>query len=139
MRCLPYILVPPTRSCSVQLSNAAPVTLRIRTLNNGPDPGYDPVSGDKIQKLKILRLKKNLKKLYIRFRGEMYDRDIQLLQFCGANLEPNQFLLHALHKFGLSNWASKVKYYFDRKRLFAGNFIFSPTPIKKCLKNLCFQ
>ena len=136
MWCLPHILFPPTRSCSVQLSNAASVTLRIRTLKNGPDPGYDPVSGIKSQKRKKNKIKK---KNYHRFRGEMYDRDIQLLQFCGANLEPNQFLLHALHKFGLSNWASKVKYYFDRKRLFVGNFVFSPTPTKKCLKNLCFQ
>ena len=45
-----------------------------------------------------------------RFRGEMFDRDIQLLQFCGANMEPNKFLLHVLHKFGLANWAAKVSF-----------------------------
>ena len=36
----------------------------------------------------------------------MYDRDIQLLQFCAANLPPDQFLLHLLNKFNLLNWAS---------------------------------
>ena len=41
-----------------------------------------------------------------RCRGEMYDRDIQLLQFCAAHLPPDTFLLHCLHKFGLVNWAS---------------------------------
>ena len=40
----------------------------------------------------------------------MFDRDIQLLQFCGANMEPNKFLLHVLHKFGLANWAAKVSF-----------------------------
>ena len=38
----------------------------------------------------------------------MYDRDVQLLQFCGANLDPDQFLVHLLNKFSLVNWASKV-------------------------------
>ena len=40
----------------------------------------------------------------------MYDRDVELLQFCAANLEPEQFLVHLLNKFGLVTWASQVKY-----------------------------
>jgi len=40
-----------------------------------------------------------------RCRGENYDRDIQMLQYCAANLPPELFLLHTLHKFGLTNWA----------------------------------
>ena len=38
----------------------------------------------------------------------MYDRDVELLQFCAANLEPEQFLVHLLNKFGLVTWASQV-------------------------------
>jgi len=45
-----------------------------------------------------------------RCRVEMYDRDVELLQFCAANLEPEQFLVHLLNKFGLVTWASQVKY-----------------------------
>ena len=40
-------------------------------------------------------------------RGEMYDRDVQLIQFCAATLPPNTFILHCLNKFNLINWASK--------------------------------
>ncbi len=43
-----------------------------------------------------------------RCRGEMYDRDIQLLQFCAATLPPDEFLVHCLNKFGLVAWAAKV-------------------------------
>ena len=43
-----------------------------------------------------------------RCRVEMYDRDVELLQFCAANLEPEQFLVHLLNKFGLVTWASQV-------------------------------
>ena len=38
----------------------------------------------------------------------MYDRDIQLLQFCAATLPPDEFLVHCLNKFGLTAWAEKV-------------------------------
>ncbi len=44
-----------------------------------------------------------------RCRGEMYDRDIQLLQFCAATLPPDEFLVHCLNKFGLVAWAAKVR------------------------------
>ena len=37
----------------------------------------------------------------------MYDRDIQLIQFCAATLPPDTFILHCLNKFNLINWASK--------------------------------
>ena len=37
----------------------------------------------------------------------MYDRDVQLIQFCAATLPPNTFILHCLNKFNLINWASK--------------------------------
>ena len=40
-------------------------------------------------------------------RGEMYDRDVQLIQFCAATLPPNTFILHCLNKFNLINCASK--------------------------------
>ena len=40
-----------------------------------------------------------------RFRGEMYDRDVQTMQFCAANMEPAHFLLQLLDKFGLVHWA----------------------------------
>jgi hypothetical protein len=39
----------------------------------------------------------------------MYDRDIQLLQFCAATLPPDEFLVHCLNKFGLVAWAAKVR------------------------------
>jgi hypothetical protein len=38
----------------------------------------------------------------------MYDRDIQLLQFCAATLPSDEFLVHLLNKFGLTAWAAKV-------------------------------
>jgi hypothetical protein len=51
-------------------------------------------------------MKKNVLR---RCRGEMYDRDIQLLQFCAATLPPDEFLVHCLNKFGLVAWAAKVR------------------------------
>jgi len=42
-----------------------------------------------------------------RCRGEMYDRDIQLVQFCAANMDPNSFMLQILDKYGLLHWAEK--------------------------------
>lgn len=41
-----------------------------------------------------------------RCRGEMYDRDIQAMQFCAANMDHGQFLLQCLDKFGLVHWAN---------------------------------
>merc|ERR1719308_346198 len=40
-----------------------------------------------------------------RCRGEMYDRDIQAMQFCAANMNHDAFLLQVLDKFGLLHWA----------------------------------
>ena len=41
-----------------------------------------------------------------RCRGEMYDRDLQALQFCAANMEQDHFILQLLDKFGLVHWAN---------------------------------
>ena len=35
----------------------------------------------------------------------MYDRDIQALQLCAANMDQNHFILQLLDKFGLVHWA----------------------------------
>jgi len=35
----------------------------------------------------------------------MYDKDVVMLQLGAALIEPNEFLLILLHKFGLLNWA----------------------------------
>lgn len=43
----------------------------------------------------------------VRCRGEMYDRDVHILQFCASNIPPDQFLVHLLYKFGLANWARR--------------------------------
>lgn len=40
-----------------------------------------------------------------RLRDEMYDRDIMMLQFAAASMDPNEFLVLVLHKFGLIFWA----------------------------------
>ena len=40
-----------------------------------------------------------------RCRGEMYDRDIQTLQFCAANMDQDSFLLQLLDRFDLVRWA----------------------------------
>ena len=40
-----------------------------------------------------------------RFSGEMYDRDIQSIQFCSANMDNDHFILKLLNKFGLLHWA----------------------------------
>ncbi len=40
----------------------------------------------------------------------MYDRDIQMLQLAAANIDPNQFLVQLIHKFGLENWANVVSF-----------------------------
>ena len=37
----------------------------------------------------------------VRLREEMYDRDIQMLQYVAAHLDPNEFLVHLINKFGL--------------------------------------
>ena len=41
-----------------------------------------------------------------RCRGEMYDRDVQAMQFCAANMDHDHFLLQLLDKFGLVHWAN---------------------------------
>jgi len=41
-----------------------------------------------------------------RCRGEMYDRDIQAMQFCAANMNHNSFLVQLMDKFGLVHWAN---------------------------------
>merc|ERR1719419_892270 len=41
-----------------------------------------------------------------RCRGEMYDRDIQALQLCAANMDRDHFVLQLLDKFGLLHWAN---------------------------------
>lgn len=38
-------------------------------------------------------------------RGEMYDRDIILMQVCAAIMNPNVYLTRIIHRFGLSSWA----------------------------------
>ena len=43
----------------------------------------------------------------VRCRGEKYDKDIHIMQFCAANLPPADFLVHVLFKYGLVNWARK--------------------------------
>ena len=52
-----------------------------------------------------------------RCRGEMYDRDIQMLQLAAANVDPNQFLIQLIHKFGLVSllkyWGNEVSFLFS--------------------------
>ena len=43
----------------------------------------------------------------VRCRTEMYDRDIVLLQMCAALMDADMFLLAALHRFNLTNWAKE--------------------------------
>ncbi|XP_064624216.1 E3 ubiquitin-protein ligase UBR2-like isoform X2 [Lineus longissimus] len=40
----------------------------------------------------------------VRCRGEMYDKDVVLLQSCAAMIESNEFVIHLLNKFGLLVW-----------------------------------
>ena len=42
-----------------------------------------------------------------RFRNEMYDRDVQTMQFCAANMDQDHFILQLLDKFGISHWAAE--------------------------------
>ncbi|XP_041351534.1 E3 ubiquitin-protein ligase UBR2-like isoform X2 [Gigantopelta aegis] len=41
----------------------------------------------------------------VRCRGEMYDRDILMLQIVASLLNPNDFIVHLLNKFNLLHWA----------------------------------
>ena len=45
----------------------------------------------------------------------MYDRDIQMLQLAAANVDPNQFLIQLIHKFGLVSllkyWGNEVSFF----------------------------
>lgn len=45
-----------------------------------------------------------------RLRTETFDRDIALLQYCAAKLEPNELLIHFLNKFDLLQWFSNLDY-----------------------------
>lgn len=38
-------------------------------------------------------------------REEMFDKDIIMLQYVGSILDPNEYLMHLLNKFGLASWA----------------------------------
>lgn len=40
----------------------------------------------------------------VRLRDEMYDRDILMLQYVAALIDPNKYLIHLLNKFGLLLW-----------------------------------
>ncbi|XP_050407008.2 E3 ubiquitin-protein ligase UBR2 isoform X1 [Patella vulgata] len=40
----------------------------------------------------------------VRCRGEMYDRDIVMLQIGGSLMNGNDFVIHLLNKYGLMNW-----------------------------------
>ncbi|XP_045481079.1 E3 ubiquitin-protein ligase UBR1 [Harmonia axyridis] len=42
----------------------------------------------------------------VKFRTEMYDRDINALQIGASLIESNEFLIHILNKYNLVNWAS---------------------------------
>ncbi|KAL3265904.1 hypothetical protein HHI36_010094 [Cryptolaemus montrouzieri] len=42
----------------------------------------------------------------VRFRTEMYDRDVTALQIGASLIESNEFLIHCLNKYNLINWAS---------------------------------
>ena len=39
----------------------------------------------------------------------MYDKDIVMLQASAALIDPNEFLIHLLNKFGLLNWVRSVQ------------------------------
>ena len=39
---------------------------------------------------------------FVKCRQEMYDRDIQLIQSVAAMMNPNDFIVHFLHKFNIS-------------------------------------
>ncbi|OQR68710.1 E3 ubiquitin-protein ligase UBR1-like, partial [Tropilaelaps mercedesae] len=45
-----------------------------------------------------------------RLRTETFDRDIALLQYCAAKLEPNELLIHILNKFDLLQWFANLDY-----------------------------
>ncbi|XP_022649941.1 E3 ubiquitin-protein ligase UBR2-like isoform X1 [Varroa jacobsoni] len=45
-----------------------------------------------------------------RLRTETFDRDIALLQYCAARLEPNELLIHFLNRFDLLQWFSNLDY-----------------------------
>ncbi|XP_044749932.1 E3 ubiquitin-protein ligase UBR2 [Coccinella septempunctata] len=50
----------------------------------------------------------------VKFRTEMYDRDINALQVGASLIESNEFLIHCLNKFNLINWANND---FDKDNL----------------------
>ena len=43
----------------------------------------------------------------LRFRKELYDADMLMLQVGAAHMEPNSFLINVLNKFNLVAWANK--------------------------------
>ena len=38
---------------------------------------------------------------YVKCRQEMYDRDIQLIQVVASLMDPDEFMVHLLHKFDI--------------------------------------
>ncbi|RWS17388.1 E3 ubiquitin-protein ligase UBR2-like protein, partial [Dinothrombium tinctorium] len=51
----------------------------------------------------------------VRLREEMYDRDILMLQYVAALIDPNEFLINLLNKFGLFIWTQENYEYTHRK------------------------
>ena len=47
----------------------------------------------------------------VRVRGEMFDRDVTMLQTAAALLDANHFVLHLINKFGLNQWKKSVQIY----------------------------
>ena len=45
----------------------------------------------------------------VRVRGEMFDRDVTMLQTAAALLDANHFVLHLINKFGLNHWKKSVQ------------------------------
>ena len=45
----------------------------------------------------------------VRVRGEMFDRDVTMLQTAAALLDANHFVLHLINKFGLNQWKKSVQ------------------------------
>lgn len=41
----------------------------------------------------------------VRLRDEMYDRDVLMLQYVASLINPNEYLIHLINKFGLLLWA----------------------------------
>ncbi|RWS26023.1 E3 ubiquitin-protein ligase UBR2-like protein [Leptotrombidium deliense] len=51
----------------------------------------------------------------VRLREEMYDRDILMLQYVASLIDPNEYLINLLNKFGLFVWTQENYEYGNRK------------------------